>query len=482
LFPSDGMKIKSLYINGYKNLIETEVNFQSNEVPIVIIGSNGTGKSNLLEAIIHIFISLYNNTLPKFSYSIKYECYGKAVDITRSVSDNTLTILVDGNSISKSRFKQWCREIGRMSPFPDLVFCYYSGTCKRTKDLLKKYNTSYNRMLRSQTMELERVFVYSDIEQAKLSLLALFAHRHSGLLTKMSLSSIQKFVITVVPPEYYSPEIHDPISRGTVGAIREFLADLDNLAEETFVPRDMNLSHGWRTYIFNKERLERVGSSLDRRRTNFMSMMQSLISNNMLREVSFELVNTQGATHSLDDLSEGEKQLLSVIGGLKLFNQPESLVLLDEPDTHLNPAWSWEYESLLKEALSDAQKEGSMVLLATHDPIVISGMTKEQVLIANIIENRLSYIHPIRDPRGQGVANVLTSEFFGLPSSLDKNTQNLLDERLTLAYKTTRLNPEERLRLDEIEEKLKILGMSISFRDPDYAQFEREKYGSSGAI
>lgn len=470
------MKIRKLYIDGYKNLIEAQIDFHSTDVPIAIIGNNGTGKSNLIEALIHIFISLYYDSDLAFSYRIDYECNGKVVNIESTVEGNVVSIAVDRNTISRSRFKNWIRELGRMSPFPDLVFCYYSGTCERTKDLLSKYNASYSRMLKKRTIELERLFVYSDIEQANLSLLALFAHRHSELLTRMSLSSIQRFVIIVAPPETYSPEIHDPISRGTTGAIREFLADLDNLAEETFVPRNMELSHGWRTYIFNKERLEKVGNSLERRGTNFQSIMQSMMRSNMVKEISFELVNTQGATYSLDDLSEGEKQLLSVIGGMKLYNQPESLVLLDEPDTHLNPSWSWEYESLLKYALSDEQKERSMVILATHDPVVISGMTKEQVLIARVSDGQLRYTPPVRDPRGQGVANVLTSEFFGLPSSLDKNTQTLLDERLKLAYKKRPLSKVERKRMKTINDQLEVLGLSIAFRDPNYAAYEKSLY------
>ena len=41
------------------------------------------------------------------------------------------------------------------------------------------------------------------------------------------------------------------------------------------------------------------------------------------------------------------------------------------------------------------------------------------------------------------MANILVSEYFGLPSSLDENTQKLLDQRLRLAYKKERLTDEE---------------------------------------
>ena len=150
-------------------------------------------------------------------------------------------------------------------------------------------------------------------------------------------------------------------------------------------------------------------------------------------------------------------------------------MLLDEPDTHLNPAWSWRYDNLLKQALTSQQRISSTTIIATHDPILISGLTREQVFIARNEGNQLLYEHPYRDPRGQGVANILVSEYFGLPSSLDENTQSLLDERLQLAYKPEALTEEEREQLSAINKQLECLGLTISFRDPAYGEFEEWK-------
>ena len=47
------------------------------------------------------------------------------------------------------------------------------------------------------------------------------------------------------------------------------------------------------------------------------------------------------------DLSEGEQQLLLVLGLLKFTARDEALFLLDEPDTHLNPIWSTQYLKFL---------------------------------------------------------------------------------------------------------------------------------------
>jgi hypothetical protein len=42
---------------------------------------------------------------------------------------------------------------------------------------------------------------------------------------------------------------------------------------------------------------------------------------------------------ALDDLSDGEIQLLLTLGAVRLFGDYETLFLYDEPETHLNPSW-----------------------------------------------------------------------------------------------------------------------------------------------
>jgi ABC-type nitrate/sulfonate/bicarbonate transport system ATPase subunit len=183
------------------------------------------------------------------------------------------------------------------------------------------------------------------------------------------------------------------------------------------------------------------------------------------------------APFEFDHLSEGEKQLLAVVGALQLIRSPDNLVLLDEPDTHLNPQWSWDYPSMITEAFNSEQRERSTVLIATHTPIMISGMTSDQVLLAHRPSNGVSaFTRPRRDPRGQGIANLLSSrEFFGLPSSLDKETQKLLDERLAISVKEF-LTESDRARLKALNGELEMLSPGISERDPDYVAFLRHRH------
>ena len=71
------MQLKKIYIDGYKNLIQTSIELQSSNIPLAIIGNNGSGKSNLMEALLHIFIGLYYNDPPDFDFSLEYEAHNK---------------------------------------------------------------------------------------------------------------------------------------------------------------------------------------------------------------------------------------------------------------------------------------------------------------------------------------------------------------------------------------------------------------------
>ncbi len=196
--------------------------------------------------------------------------------------------------------------------------------------------------------------------------------------------------------------------------------------------------------------------------------------------MSFQLVGrVDDEPFEFDQLSEGEKQLLAVVGALQLINRPDNLVLLDEPDTHLNPQWSWDYPSMLTDAFDVDQRRHSTVLMATHTPIMISGMTSDQVLLAHLpSDGAPAFTRPRRHPRGQGVANLLcSSEFFGLPSSLDKETQKLLDERLAISIKEV-LTDADRARLKTLNGQLEMLSPGVSERDPNYVAFLRQQYAT----
>jgi ABC-type Mn2+/Zn2+ transport system ATPase subunit len=479
------MRLIKLWVENYKNLVDTNIDFLSHDTPTAIIGNNGTGKSNLVEALFDIFISLYYGERLNFNFRLEYTAHSKHVAISQMENPEDSKIIVDGLEWTQERFRTIAQQPLLRPPFPAMIFGYYSGTCNRLQERFRRYNRTYSAKLRKQSDNFDRSFIFSDIAQADLILLALLAHGKLDLLAEIPIGGVHQLSITIQPPVQYRKNLDDPKFWGVNGVLLDFLADLDNVALESrsIVKEQVESEEAsleiQRTYILSQEQLEKIGyTSNSKKGADIFSMLQALKTRKILSSVNYTLKHIDGNTvFAYSELSEGEKQLISVIGGLWLTTHQECLVLLDEPDTHLNPAWTWKYQSLLKNSMGMSDEFQSTVLITTHNPILISGLKKEQILIAHNLHGALIYENPYRDPRGQGIANVLTSEFFGLPSSLDEYTQRLINERLVLAYKPGKLSEQESVKLAGINSELDDLGLAISLRDPNFKKFEESKYG-----
>lgn len=77
------MRLDRAYIDGFKNLKDVTVEFDESRLTAVIIGENGSGKSNLIEAITDVFRFVdMNRSAPRYTYDIEYRIkkpFGTAV-------------------------------------------------------------------------------------------------------------------------------------------------------------------------------------------------------------------------------------------------------------------------------------------------------------------------------------------------------------------------------------------------------------------
>lgn len=492
------MKLQRLWVKDYKNLRECEVDFSQSNLLTAIIGINGSGKSNLIEAILQILIGCYFEKAPQFEFRLEFEVQNRKVLLQRE--GRRTSVMVDGDRMPLDHFARRLRDGPAQVFYPELTFVYYSGECRRVQQLIARYRRHFQKLTRNpETDRFRPLFVQSSNDQSQVILLALFAHRHHDLLGQLELEDITDVRIVLRSPDGYDPEQHEPKLWNTVGAIRRIVAAVDETSttQEGLgileIPAEFSTTGGprrrrlpkpiERSYHFGEgprggiyafaERLQADGD-------NVYLALESLRARGMLRSVSFGLRGRgPEKVFPFEQLSEGEKQLLAVVGAVRLTNRPDNLLLLDEPDTHLNPQWSWDYTDMLTKALKSDQQLRSTVLMATHDPVMISGLTREQVLLAKSPDHtNPKFEHPVRNPRGQGIANLLCSEeFFGLPSSLDKQTQKLLDERLRISIKS-RLLKSDKARLKELNRQLEFIKPGVSERDPDYVAFLRQRHES----
>jgi len=182
-------------------------------------------------------------------------------------------------------------------------------------------------------------------------------------------------------------------------------------------------------------------------------------------------VNDSSGDISFSDLSDGERQLLMVLGLIRISRKQHALFLLDEPDTHLNPHWQHGYLDLIKEWTEVAADESTChIVMTSHNPLTIAALEKDEVrIMAPQEDGKITIGPPYVSPRGMGFTSTLT-EIFGLPTSLDSDTQREIDSRNELLKISQRTDDQSR-QLIEINDKLNRLGFLFEDREPLYHEF-----------
>lgn len=473
------MRIDKVYIENFKNLIDFEIDLAENFMETVLLGQNATGKSNLIEALVLIFKYLDLEGTPAFSYKIEYFCRGHSI---RVEFDAKHSFYIDGEKIKIKDFYSRKNEY-----LPKYVFTYYSGLSNRLEEIFDDHQkTFYAKIIKAGFDEdeiegLRKLFYVRQIH-SYFVLLAFFSFEDDEssrfLSNYLGIEDLESILFVLKDPQWKGED--DPRFWGATGLVKDFLDKVWNYSTAPIfqVERDRvnfrKSSDVERLYLYisDKSKLKEI-AKFYRTNTDFFKALESTYISNLIERIQVRVKkrNIRGEL-TFKDLSEGEQQLLTVLGLLKFTKDEESLILLDEPDTHLNPLWKWHYLKLLQDVVQ--KHETTQIILNTHDPLVIGGMLKEQVRIfsRNDETGKITVFEPETDPKGLGVAGILT-DVMGLPTTLDPETQMALDTKhiLTAKQQQRDLNSEESKELSEALQKLEGLGFTRTFRDPLYQKF-----------
>ena len=511
------MRIDSLKLPSYKNLVDFEVDFDQGSPRQVIVGRNGVGKSNLLEAIVRIFRDLDLEEASSFEYAIEYFCRGRAVRITNSIQQSTgkvgikvfkRTYEVAGHKqsdllpekhykpISESDFNRRNRPIGLASNperlLPSYVFGYYSGDISRFEGIFERHEEKYYAdQVRGEEVPLRTLFLARPHHSqfAFLSFLAVDDSKARGFLKdELRIDGLDAVLFALREP-YWSKgkktkvdNDGDPRFWGAAGKVAPFLATLfaNSFAPMAFSER-LRISVGQTEtrerrfcYLPSNDAVAKLAEGLSNK--EFFARLESLVYSNVVSEDGSDVriwLRLKGVAEpaTFNDLAEGERQLLTVLGLLRFTADDEALFILDEPDTHLNPAWCLDYLDNLRKYGADPAT--SQIIMTTHSPMTFAGLNRDEVVVLQRSEDRIVAEHPASSPKGMGFGAILTSDIFGLRSTLDKETLNGVERLRFLAAQPQRSIAEE-TELGELNAALTPLGFSREFRDPLFKDFVQE--------
>lgn len=339
------MKLKKLTIHSYKNL-DGSYSFEDNNGYIALIGLNGSGKSNLLEAISLIFDRLINNngaSIP-FDYEIEYELNG------HTYSRRIKEAMKDGK-ICKT---------GEIEYPSSLIACYSGEDLRLWHNAFEQYHMGYfNEAVRHTYYS--PTFLYVNKYCWEIALIALLCSSNDDvkyfLQETLRISSPQDVELDFVIDE----------AKKNAFQTHAALTWFNRIAQDGYNSINLNTIATTDIYITGKqvEEIEKAKYIF-----NFLYLLSQPKKNEknkidkLIEEIRI-VANIDGYQINFKDLSEGEKKLILIECITKVLGEKNSLILLDEPDAHTHIA-------MKKDLLKLISEFKGQTVMTTHSPMFLN--------------------------------------------------------------------------------------------------------------
>lgn len=367
------MKINFLKIQNYYVLKDFEIYFKHNKS--IVIGENGSGKSSILETIALIFGHLrkyfidndktaefiadytvnFDSTIISGDISQTYNVEVSSLGYKTNLDDSGIfdySLRINNKALDLQQANEMLESIGGFKTLlPDNIILYYAGFTNRLMKLCTYFDEKYRRSItRTNTqyslfplsLPNESPFYYSKPSQWSRILLCLLISDntiHSDFINRfignVNLSKINITIIIKKPIWAVSKTNSDTFWGANEGVIRDFLSLLINFSEEC-IYKDQTISISYNS-CFPIIDLATTISNKNKEQTLF-KLLNLIEYNDLLKDIEIDWTDNHN-TIEIDRISEGQKQMLSTLGLIFLFNSNNNLILLDEPDTFLHPKW-----------------------------------------------------------------------------------------------------------------------------------------------
>lgn len=345
--------LKSIYIKEYKNIRNQKFDFSTNTGYIALIGLNGSGKSNLLEAISLIFDELYGipATEQVKGYTIKYELGGAPYVYTTLDEQNNVIPLTKGEKICPS----------------NVIACYSGEDLRLWHIAYENYYMQYFRdAIRDKSFS-PRI-VYINKYCWKIALISLLCS------SKLIVREFLKNILSI--DDVRSVEIHldaDEEKRAkfadhTACRWYDYIKHLQDDEENHIVNANVIATTDMMTYgAPNAEAPNYIFQFLFLLALPGKNEEKGQTVDKLITDISITIDGV-----SFDNLSEGEKKMILIECITQVLGNDNSLVLLDEPDSHVHI----ERKTALLGAITAFRGQ---TILTTHSPIFTNLMENDNI-------------------------------------------------------------------------------------------------------
>jgi len=341
------MKIKRIDLDGYKNLNGINIDINDNSNALILIGDNGSGKTNMIEAIVKIIdgsfgtfrtnenVFDYNNV----RYRIRYECYGQLNELT------------DIDTIEKIE--------NQKNTLPHNIVLYSAGDSKRIYELI------YEKKKRISDINLLNLNYYT---QKMLVVNWLIENKFDGFTLE--------YIVMHLKPTSFENLIEKSLNNKSINKnftlfLMVLKNKISNFTRNTTMKIELHLSELQQIYreadqdlfvLFLELEKQNVFSNYKKSNTDYLEIFLDSNKDNEIIEFSA--------------FGEGTQLLMSLYATVAKFNKEETLFIMDEPDCFIHPR----NVNKLVEVISNSDNQ---FILTTHSPKLISRIENATVYRLN---------------------------------------------------------------------------------------------------
>lgn len=365
------MKLKSLWIKDYKNLKDFHLDFEQGNNLSILIGNNGSGKSNVLEAISGIFAEAYRgvaNVLDS-DYFLDYELDGKNYKLEKK--NGKRIYHYDELPIPNGEIIQ---------NLPSNVIALYSGEDLRLWERFyeKRYKDYLSNIYRKGSAEkLGMYYVNKYLWNVSLLTLILFmdidgfSDVKSFLETELGIKKDTKITIRID----FSYKKYDE--------------NINSLLK-AFVSKINPDKNGTKSYSVDELR-NSISNSVDsfeaEPREFFNLLMQAFMPKDfkLITDICIYLNDNE----AIQFFSEGEKKLILIETVLEFVADENSIILLDEPDANIHEERKRKLYDLLRNT------PNRDVVMTTHSPTFVDIADDDELIVLKSDDSTNCYVDKI---------------------------------------------------------------------------------------
>lgn len=356
------MRLISLYVEKYKNLKKFTVSFEKSNHLSVFMGANGSGKSTILEVVGDIFsLLLDDSTQVLFDFKLQYEINNRKIEVVSK--GGKLEIKINDTSSHLNFLRQ-------NNLVPDKLLALYSGEEDRLweKSFYEPYNKYISGIYNSeigQMLSLKHLYInkyYWDIALFSLIL----AQRkledvHEILMQQFKIDETTKIILNIDESQY------EQCKNELLKSFLDRLMELGNTQKDKII---FELNDSFYAIGDNYSDSEIVRYLID-------------ITLPKEKKIITDIEIIVNSDFSSKMFSEGQKRMILLYWIFELATEENSLILLDEPDSHIHDGKKM---NLLDILINYSLEHKRQILMTTHSPTLIEKVPKHS-LVSLISEN-----------------------------------------------------------------------------------------------